>query len=170
MTTVTRDDEAKMVHLRARLRKDVAAFEAAGLDERADAVRADIALIDAKLAAAKAAQQEEEAERWEAKRRQEAWLAAREREDEKRRSRAVAFVRDLFASHQPVEVGVVFDSADEAGIATADLLYAAGKLGLRRMGWSRSGTATIHDRGRGTWWGLPSLGGMLDLGPARGEG
>jgi len=83
----------------------------------------------------------------------------RETEDragEAARARAVQFVQSLFAGNRRVEVHVVCRAAAAEGIATADLLYAAARAGVRRLGWVRSATSTVHQRAEGRFWGIPT--------------
>jgi hypothetical protein len=90
-------------------------------------------------------------ERWEVMCRQRADRRALQREASL--AKAVRFVRSLFAANRRVEVGDVFDAAAKQGIATADLLYAATRAGVRRVGWVRSGSAPVA---HGTYWGIPT--------------
>lgn len=165
MATLTREETRRLGKLRHRLGQEAKDLELAGLEERASRVRAEQEQVDAKLEAAKRAAQAAEERRWAEKRRQKEAHAARERAEEQAEQEARAFLESLFASGQPVEVGVVFDAAKEAGVESHHLLAAAGALGLRSLGWLKSGTGTLIDRTRGRYWGPPQGAGMLDAGP-----
>jgi len=150
---LSKEDEARLVRVRARLRREAEEHGPVGSESRPVELDEELQRVTARLDAARAARQKAQMERWEVRCRRRADRWALEREAS--RARAVRFVRSLFAEGRPVEVGVVFKAAAERGITTGDLMYASARVGVRRVGWIRSGTAPSQDRARGTYWGIP---------------
>jgi len=164
-TMMTQGETRRLARLEAKLVDELRDLRLGGLEDRAGKVEEELRVVRAKLQEERQARQDEQSRRWAEEARQKREAKDRERDAERRLQEAVAFLEDLFRGGRSVEVGVVFSAAKEQGIRDGDLLHAAGRMGLRTLGWPRPGTVAVHDRGRGTYWGMPSpFAGMSDFG------
>lgn len=162
-----RAEVERLAQFEDRLRGELMDAELAGLEDRANRVREEIAAVRAKLEEYRRARQAQESAEWDAKKVREREEEARARQREVESEEARVFLRALFEGGQPIEERKVEDAAREAGVSVADLLWAARELGVRRLGHLQPGTATLRDRSKPTFWGFHSpWSAMLDLGPA----
>lgn len=106
-----------------------------------------------------------EEERREAERRRDEATEAREAAEAEALQEAVSFL-ELQVSGSPVPKGKLLAEAEAAGVQVSHLLEAAAQLGVRELGWLKSGTRTVPT-GERMWGHPPVAAGPMDLGPAK---
>jgi hypothetical protein len=135
--TTTKTDTRTLARVQARLKREASEFEIAGLDDRARAVRAELARVDGLLADAAAERQEENSERWRAEREDRERHEAAERrraEDAERRQAAAEWLQGQLWNGQPVETVETLAAASREGHAAADVLAVSRRYRRRADG------------------------------------
>jgi hypothetical protein len=133
--TTTKTDARAAGRVRARLQRELAELKLAGLDTRAEAVRRELATVDARLADLKRERQEENSERWRREHEDKARHEAEERRQEEgaqRRKAAHEWLSGQSWNGEPVETVAALAAASREGHRAADVL-GVGRRYYRRI-------------------------------------
>jgi hypothetical protein len=129
MITTTKTDARTLARVQARLRRELAELKLAGLDERAEAVRRELATVDARLADLRTERQAANSEQWrrehEDKARHEAEALRQEEGAQRRRAAREWLQGQLSWNGQPIETVEALAAASREGHRASDVLAIA---------------------------------------------